>query len=332
MKIEIITTQNQHLKETGFGTIKACNGVLAAIRKMGYTVNITLCKTVDDLNNVIARKPDLAVLAVKYIPFENNNNIWLADYFKQNNINFTGSLRNVLEYDSNKVLAKNILQNKGVATAKYFTTVPGQYSCESELPIKFPLFLKPIDAANGNGVDDFSFVTNFYEFEDKVMSLYKLFGMSVLVEEYLGGREFTVSVISQPEGELIVSAIEVIPPKSKNGLRILGEKVKNEDSETLKKIEDTCLKNKVEKLAVDSFINLGIRDFGRIDIKCNENGDCFFMEVNLVPGMTPYSSYFPKSCEIEHGLTYDEVVLLILENGLCRANVFDQPTSRLSGL
>jgi D-alanine-D-alanine ligase len=42
------------------------------------------------------------------------------------------------------------------------------------------------------------------------------------------------------------------------------------------------------------------------------------MEANLVPGMTSGSSYFPKACEIEHGLTYDRVIELLLESGLGR--------------
>jgi len=330
MKIEIITTPNEKLKETGFGSINACNSVLNAMRRMGYAVNLTVCKTMDDLDKVATRKPNLVILAVKYIPTEKNGNIWLADYFKRYDINFTGSLRNALEFDSNKVLAKNHLQNKGIATAKYFITVPGQHRCESELPIKFPLFLKPTDAANGNGIDDLSFVTRFSEFEEKVLSLHESFRMPILVEEYLDGREFTAAVIRTSDNELIVSPIEIIPPESKNGLRILGAKVKKENLEELKKIEDNSILNKVKQLAIDSFINLGVRDFGRIDIKANANGDYFFIEANLVPGMTPDSSYFPKSCQIEHGLTYDEVVQLILEHALCRVNLLLSPNKLMN--
>ncbi|WP_057831393.1 D-alanine--D-alanine ligase [Colwellia sp. TT2012] len=322
MKIEIITTPNQKLKETGFGSINACEGVLSAIRKMGHTVQLTVCKTMADLDNVIDRSPDLVVLAVKYIPIDNDGDIWLSEYFMRHKVNFTGSLRNILEFDSNKVLAKTILQNKGIVTAKYFTTVPGKYRSENELPIKFPLFLKPIDAANGNGIDDSSWVVNFSEFEAKVLSLYTLFSQPILVEEYLDGREFTVAIISKSNGEFIVAPIEIIPPESKNGLRILGHKVKNDNSEALKKIDNNQMLNKVKQLALNSFINLGIRDFARIDIKSNKNGECFFMEANLVPGLTPDSSYFPKSCEIEFGLSYDKVIQLMLDNALYRAQVF----------
>ncbi len=319
MKIEIVTTQNEELNETGFGTLKACNSVFDSIERMGYDVKLNICKYKRDLEAIVKKNPDLVVLAVKYISLQNGNNIWLSEYFSRHGINFTGSSRDVLRFDSNKISAKLYLANKGIKTARYFTAIPEQYRCASELPIKFPLFLKPTDAANGNGIDDFSFVTNYSEFESKVLSLYRRFNAPILVEEYLDGREFTVSIINTANNELIISPIEIIPPESKNGLRILGENVKNNDSEELKSIEDDEIKNKVIKLATDSFLTLGVRDFGRMDIRSNKAGDCFFIEANLVPGMTYGSSYFPKSCEIEHALTYDEVIQLMLEVGLGRA-------------
>ncbi|MFK5984010.1 MAG: D-alanine--D-alanine ligase [Pseudomonadota bacterium] len=319
MKIEIVTTHNENLNETGFGALKTCNSIFDSIERIGYDVNLNICKSKRDLEDVVKKNPDLVILAVKYISLQNGNNIWLSEYFSRHGINFTGSSRDVLRFDSNKISAKLYLSNKGIKTARYFTAVPGQYRCSNELPIKFPLFLKPIDAANGNGIDDLSFTTNFSEFESKVLSLYNRFSTPVLVEEYLDGREFTVSIINTPNNELIISPIEIVPPESKNGLRILGQKVKNDDSEELKLIEDDEIKNKVIKLAINSFSTLGVRDFGRIDIRANKAGDCFFIEANLVPGMAYGSSYLPKSCEIEHALTYDEVIQLMLASGLCRA-------------
>lgn len=319
MKIEIVTTQNENLDETGFGSIKACRSVFDSIERIGHDVKLNICKSTLELMGIVKRNPDLVVLAVKYISLQNGKKVWLSDFFSQYGINFTGSSREVLRFDSNKVNAKLYLANKGIKTAKYFTAIPGQYQSTNELPIKFPLFLKPIDAANGNGIDDFSFTTNFAEFETKVLSLYRRFSTPILVEEYLDGREFTVSIINTPNNELIISPIEIVPPESKNGLRILGQKVKNDNSEELKSIKDDEIKKEVIKLALNAFLILGVRDFGRIDIRANKAGDCFFIEANLVPGMTYGSSYFPKSCEIERAFPYDKVIQTMLASGLCRA-------------
>ena len=321
MHIEIITTPNETLKESGFGTLKACNGVFDAIQSMGYSASLSVCETKDDLEDVVKRQPELVILAVKYIPVKNENGIWLSDYFARHGINFTGSTREVLEFDSNKVLAKTHLTNKGINTANYFIATPGQYHNESDLPITFPLFLKPLDAANGNGIDDLSYVTNFSDFESKVASLYDTFNQPILAEEYLDGREFTVAVIKTRNEKLIASAVEVIPPTSTHGLRILGAQAKKDDSEKLIEIVDDEVKNRVTTLAIDAFNTLGVRDFGRIDIKTDNHGECFFMEANLVPGMTYGSSYFPEACDIAHEFTYDKVIELLLAGGLARVSV-----------
>lgn len=320
MNIEIITTPNEELKESGFGSLKSCNSVLESIIKTGHSVVLTICSTKSDLAKVVKRKPDLVVLAVKYLSFKKDNNIWLSDYFAKNYINYTASSRDVLKFDSDKVLAKLHLQLKGIKTAKHFTAIPGQYKSVKELPITFPLFLKPIDAANGNGINDLSFVTNFTDFESKILSLHNSFKLPILVEEYLDGKEFTVAVIETINGSLIVSPIEIIPLLSTNGLRILGQQAKKDDTEELKKIKDNDMKTKLIKLASDAFNGLGGRDYGRIDIKTNKDGECFFMEANLVPGMTNGSSYFPKACEIENELSYDKVIELMLSRGLNRVS------------
>lgn len=319
MYIEIITTPNEALKESGFGSLKACNSVFGAIHKMGHSVGLNVCKNKADLDEVVKRKPGLVILAVKYIPVENEDDIWLSEYFSKHGINFTGSSREVLKFDSNKVLAKTHLINKGIKTANSFIAIPGQYKSESELPVSFPLFLKPSDAANGNGIDDLSYVTNFLEYERKVASLYSSFNQAILAEEYLDGREFTVAVIKTLSEELVVSAVEVIPPTSTRGLKILGAQAKKDDSEELKKIDDSELLNRVTTLAIDAFTALGTRDFGRIDIKSRKNGECFFMEANLVPGMTYGSSYFPEACKVAHDFSYEKVIELMIESGLARA-------------
>ena len=318
MHIELITTPNDSLKESGFGSLKACHSVFDTIETLGHSIRLTVCETRQDLDAVVQRKPALVILAVKYVPVENNDDIWLSEFFSQHDINFTGSTRDVLKFDSNKVLAKTHLANKGINTARYFIAIPDQYKKETDLPINFPLFLKPLDAANGNGIDDLSFVTNFADYQSKVLSLYTTFNQPVLVEEYLDGREFTVAVIKTGNEKLAVSAVEVIPPISNHGLRILGAQAKIDDSEEMIEIVDTEVANRVTALAIEAFNALGVRDFGRIDIKTDNHGECFFMEANLVPGMTYGSSYFPQACHIADELSYAKVIQLMLTGGLGR--------------
>lgn len=328
MNIEIITTPNETLKESGFGSFVACNDVLRNIQGMGHEARVSVCKNKRDLADVVKRSPDLVILAVKYVPIPYEEDIWLTDYFAQFKINFTGSLREVLKFDSNKVLAKTHLTNKGIKTARYFMAVPEQFNDQDSLPLSFPLFIKPLDAANGNGIDDLSYVTNFAQYQSKVVSLFNTFNQPVLVEEYLDGREFTVAIIKAPNKELIISAVEVIPPISTYGLRILGAKAKKDDSETLNEIADEEMKSRVSILAKNAFHALGVRDYGRIDIKTDNHGECFFMEANLVPGMTQGSSYFPQACILANGFTYTQVIKHLISGGLDRITETIPPNIR----
>lgn len=325
MKLEIITTPNEDFKETGFGPIRACQNVFDSVQKLGHEVSLVVCKTLADLDAVVQRKPDLVILAVKYIQPIDEENIWLSEFFALNGINYTGSSREALEFDSNKELAKAYLRFNGVKTADYFTAIPGQFSLESDLPLSFPLFLKPMNAANGNGIDDLSFVTNFVEYENKILSLFDQYDQPILVEEYLNGREFTVAVINTITSGLIVASVEIVPPLSKGGLRILGEQAKREDTEEMKKTGNSEISALVRQVAIDAFTQLGARDYGRIDIKANSEGECFFMEANLVPGMKSGSSYFPEACMLNNGTAYDQVIELMLQKGLSRIAPVELP-------
>ncbi len=318
MDIEIATTPNTTLKETGFGGPAACESLREAIQRAGHRVKLNVCQAEADLAAIVERRPDLVILAVKYLVRESEEDLWLADYFDYHEVNFTGSHRRVLRFDSNKVAAKKHLRKQGVSTAGFFKAEPGQFKSTEEIPIEFPCFVKPSDAANGNGIDDHFFVEDLKGFQSKVSELYESYHLPILVEQYLDGREFTVAIIENPDGSLTVSPIEIVPPETGNGLRILGETVKREDSEVLMRIDDDFLRQKVADLATRVFRELGARDFGRIDIKSTKEGSLFFLEANLVPGMTCGSSYFPRACEIANGLSYESVVGLMLENALCR--------------
>ncbi len=65
MKIEIITTPNEKLRETGFGSLSSCQSVLESIGKLDHEVMLTVCNDLDDLVLVVNRQPDLVILAVR---------------------------------------------------------------------------------------------------------------------------------------------------------------------------------------------------------------------------------------------------------------------------
>ena len=67
-------------------------------------------------------------------------------------------------------------------------------------------------------------------------------------------------------------------------------------------------------MAKKAFAALGGKSLGRIDIKMNEQGEAYFIEANLMPGLR--KGYFYRACRLNLDLSYPEMILLIARNGL----------------
>jgi D-alanine-D-alanine ligase len=312
--IDIVTTDTAGMRESGFGSIETCQEIAHILSGEHSSVRFNLVTSKRDLQEIANRRPDLVVLCVKYI-FDDlcGEVVWLTDFFDRNNVLHSGSDFKTLDFDSNKSIAKTFLRNKGVATADSFLARPEQYGRDCPLPLEFPLFVKPLDGANGNGIDDNSIVRDLPSFEAQVRSVVHKFGRAALVERVLTGREFTVAIFSEESNQsLQAMPVEIIAKPNQGGDRILGAKTKAENRETLHAVHGV-LRSQISEFALRAFLALGARDFGRIDVRLDAQGIPHFLEANLVPGMTRDSSYFPEACRIDASLSYQDVILKIFD-------------------
>lgn len=321
-RIEVVTTQTEGLKESGFGSQSTCQGIVEILANNYSSVRLINALSLHDLEKIVGRSPDLVVLCVKYIfDDETASVIWLSEYFGERKIPFTGSNFQTLDFDSNKSRAKTLLKNKGVRTADYFLARPGEHTSKEDIPLSFPLFVKPMNAANGNGIDEFSIVHDFKSFKNRVAFVVHHFGQTALVEQVLTGREFTVAVLeSGKNNPSLVMPIEIVAPTNIMGDRILGYEVKTKNNEEIRPVKGPLRRHLIQ-FALAVFNALGVRDFGRIDIKLDAEGNPNFIEANLVPGMTPNTSYFPKACQIDGDMSYESVVLKMVEFSLSRRSL-----------
>jgi len=234
-------------------------------------------------------------------------------------INYTGSGKEAIELEFSKDSAKKRVAEYGINTPSYFVAKPGIYKTADELPVSFPLFIKPLREGDGKGIGIDSIIYDFESYQNRVQSIYTSFKQSALVEKYLIGREFTVSVLgSASNNELITMPVEITFPGKKSHERILGYETKKENREMVIAIDNEDIFKSVASIAKRSFQALGARDFGRIDIFMDENDCPYFIEANLVPGMTQRpndidSSHFPRACFINSHITYQETVQRIAE-------------------
>ncbi len=316
--IEIVTTKIGKLNLMPNRTLELLHKTLSNFYSK---VEVSIIKSEEELNELIRKKPDLIISGIKYLGFDLNsiqrnstNKIWFSDFLDEHNISYTGSSKKSIEYEFNKSKAKEIVSEYGCNTAPFFITKFNQY-VQDNLPLDFPLFIKPLYEGDSRGIDSNSLVFNFDDYQRKVCSIFENQGTVSLVEKYLNGKEYTVAIFQDfKTNSYQVYPVELLAEKNINGDRILGFSDKVADKELPLKIENKDIKNKISKLALDSFKALGAKGYGRIDIKMDEKGIPYFLEANLIPGLG--TGYLYKCYNLNTGRTYEQMILNIVKNAL----------------
>jgi len=315
--IEIVIVPNfgeVNSHQDNVGIILEEEKILKILSKRYKNVSITEINCEQDLEELVARKPDLVFSGVKYF-FFNNRKVWLNDYLEMFDIPYIASSKVALDNESNKNRAKKLMQKAKIKTADFFITNPGEYLDEALIPIKFPLFIKPVTGGDSRGIDKNSIVLNFESFSAKVLDIKVEQNSPSLVETYLSGKEYSVGIFEDSiDGSLRAMPIEIIVKKNVDGNCILDFDVKKNDEEKVIPVTDIKVFNKLSKLAKDSFKALGGKSLGRIDIKMNHLGIPHFIEANLMPGLR--KGYFYRSCVINLGMSYEDMIFSIANTGL----------------
>ncbi|MDC6483264.1 D-alanine--D-alanine ligase [Candidatus Pelagibacter sp.] len=315
--IEIVIVPNFGAKnshQANVGIILKEKEILKILSKRYNNVIITKITSERDLEKLVIRKPDLVFSGVKYFLFKNKK-IWLNDYLERYEIPYIASNVAALNNESDKNRAKKIMQIAKIKTADFFITNPGEYLTKNSIPIKFPLFIKPIKGGDSIGVDKNSIVLNFKSFVAKVLDIKIKQNSSSLVETYLAGKEYSVGIFeNNTDGSLRAMPIEIIVKKNSNGHCILDFDVKKNDEEKVIPVTDIKIFNKLSKIAKDSFKALGGKSLGRIDIKMDSFGVPHFIEANLMPGLL--RGYFFRSCKLNLDMSYEDMIFSIANTGL----------------
>ena len=322
-RIEIVRSSTPGLGSMGK---KSAEMIRRVLEQHYEHVGISLVSDLSDLKRLAAKQPDLVFLGVKRVSVNSirpsGTKIWTSAYLDQQDIAYTGSTAPAIALDFSKPAAKRVIKACGMSTADYFVARRGEYTAWSVLPLNYPLFVKPPNAGGGKGIGTDSVVRDFAAFEQKVEHIHRNFGTSALVETYLPGREFSVALLEKLDSdELIAMPIELVTEPNDHGDRILGQTIKDADTEHIIAVPDGPTKQAIVDLATKAFRALGARDYGRVDIRLDEQGIPYFLEANLIPGLAQhdFTSYFTAACWLNQAMDYQTMILHITELGLSRS-------------
>jgi D-alanine-D-alanine ligase len=319
--IEIVRSTVKGLSSMGK---VSCDTTLAVLTKHFIEVGVTIINDLADLEALAASSPDLVFLGMEFIPNDpllgltDPNKTLISEFLDDQEIAYTGSGQAAHELGRNKHLAKQRVLDANLRTSAYCVIEQNQSFTREDIPLDFPMFVKPANRGGGFGIDSDSVVHTFDQLCSKVHTINKL-QSDALIEKYLPGREFSVAILKDEyvDGYLAMP-LELIAPSDKNGSRLLSGQIKSSNTEQVLEVTDTVVKSKVTALALDVFEALGARDYGRIDIRLDSAGTPYFLEANLIPSLISGYGSFPKACVLNLGLDYEPMIMRIAELGLAR--------------
>lgn len=232
---------------------------LKALKKIGYDIFINLCRG--------------------YSHSETPSYYEVTMVLESLNLPYTGAA--ITRYDSPKYEMKHIAYFAGVDTASFAvaeTLADVENACSD---LNFPLFVKPATTGDGLGIDERSVVTTKAELLSKATELIADFD-TVLIEEYIAGREFTVVVVANTDNicaPTIYQPIEFVPPQ-KERFPAYNLKLRQRHPECYIPCNDQALEFRLREAARQLFVEMHQGGYASIDLKVDEDGEIFFLEVN----------------------------------------------------
>ena len=201
--------------------------------------------------------------------------------------------------------------------------------------VRLPAIIKPLYEGSSKGIKNNSVVrtpAELYERVDEVIGTYK---QPVIIERFLGGREFTVGVLGNTPDLEILPIVEIDHSRLPQGATPIY-------SYEAKWIWDTpdnpleifhCpaditgeLKLRIEHLIARTCAVLRIRDWCRIDVRLDDAGAPNIIEVNPLPGILPNiedNSCLPKAARTA-GYSYSELIHRVVDEA-CRRYGIQRP-------
>lgn len=223
-------------------------------------------------------------------------------------IPYTGSdvLSSAIAMDKSKT--KQIWQSLQLPTAQYQIIVKDEFDPAEAGQILESLsgtvMVKPVSEGSSLGMAK---VSTAIELIAALSEAFK-FDRQVLLETWITGQEYTVSILNK-------KALPAIRMHTNN--TFYDYQAKYQSTET--QYYCPCGLAQAElaelnELAVDAFAAIGCSGWGRVDFMLDKSGQWYLLEVNTVPGMTE-TSLVPKAAK-QAGYDFDQLTIEILKQTL----------------
>ncbi len=292
-----------------------------ALIKSGHHTDYLAIKSIDeDIRAVRDFKPDLIFNLCEGYRGNAHHEMHVAGMWELLGIPYTGNTPLTLGMAQNKVLAKKLFESRKIPTPMYQV-----YSAPPKNTyLNYPLIAKPANEDASIGITQKSILHNFEELKQTVSGLLERYQQPILVEKFIQGREFNVSILGNGQPRVL--------PVSEISFTDLDEDTHHITSYEAKwlpkhphyqKTPAICpavitadLKRRLEDVALQVYHLLMGRDYGRVDIRVDNRGHLYILEYNPNPDISEDAGY--ANALRAAGIRYRDFVEYIINQALNR--------------
>jgi D-alanine-D-alanine ligase len=273
------------------------------------------------IKKIIQYSPSAVINFVESVDGISTYEYCMAGLFELLNVEFTGNQPQCLGNCLNKWRTKDLLRAHDIDTPNALVIRKSESMNKKSFTLKFPVILKLLTEDASIGISEYSVVKNFTEFKKHVKFLFDTYKQDVIAEEYIVGRELNVAILGNkalPISEIEFTGLPDGLPKivTYDGKWIADSIYYENTKPKCPANLDAQTKKRVETLAMKAFNVMGCRDYARVDIRLDENGIPFVIEVNPNPDISSDSG-FARAVAAD-GMSHSELLNAIVNFALSR--------------
>jgi len=274
--------------ETLGDVVKVLTAAGFAVRRLG--LNYDPQPLLDEVKH---HRPDAVFNLFEGIPTRPGTEVWAAALLEWLELPYTGCPAECLALGRDKVRAKHLLAGAGLPTPAYLVIEREPFP---EWVGGWPAFIKPACEDASVGIDQGSVAADPAQLAARVRYVLDRYGPPVLIEEFVGGREFHVNVIEQgvgPGRNLVVLPFAEIAyrdgppgwwPVYTYAAKWDEQSAEFRNSPLVAPVElPAGPTERLRDLAACAFRLFKCRDFARIDARMTDGGEFSVLEMNPNP-------------------------------------------------
>jgi len=332
MRVAIVYNQpepeSEGVRAAEFGVLAQVRDIEASFRRLGVDSVSHAVTSVSGLVEFLTRvQPDVVFNSCESFRGTAALEASVASVYDLCGIAYTGSPALTLGMALDKGIAKSLFRAAGVPTPPYVVmrTEP-DFLLARELT--YPLIVKPLAEDASIGIDAGAVVHDEIGLQARVRGLWSVFEQPALVEEFIDGREITVALLADPAGAFDVLPVSdivfgALPPGAPAIVSYDAKWVP--DSADYMATPARCpadldadLARRVGQVAVAAAHAVGLRDYGRVDLRLRAADQAIFvLEVNANPDLSTDAGFMRAAAA--GGLTAAAAVERILACAVKRA-------------